>query len=468
MPVQHFLTNLSGKVRYESMEDRDYIVAPMVMMTEGVHIGNNGPVLYSAEELSKVPHAWNHKPIVVYHPQINGQGVSACDATILNSRKLGLIMNTEWTSPKLKSEAWLEASRVPKVDKRVMETLESGNLMEVSVGVFADYEEADGDWNGEAYKGIAHNLRGDHLALLPDRKGACSIADGAGLLQNARQLVHKMRSSGLLLCNEVDHEDIRKQLWDLIRNEVSDDAWIEEMFDQYFVYSSIDKLYKLGYTKGDSGIVLGKTPAIEVKRDVQFNPVNNEEEKMDKKKFVDGLISNTQTKWEEKDRDFLMGLEEPVLLKFEPAPIENKKPEEKPEAKPEAKPEEKPAPTTNEEKPEAKAVTEEEYIQNAPDAIREMLSEGLSIRNDHKKGLVKTILENKANRFTEDQLTKKPLGELQAIAELAGAGSSSEEGSSNSYPSYVGAAGSHFQNERHEDHKETPYELPTINWADAG
>ena len=43
---------------------------------------------------------------------------------------------------------------------------------------------ATGDWNGKAYVGIARNYRPDHLAILPDMKGACSIADGAGLCRN--------------------------------------------------------------------------------------------------------------------------------------------------------------------------------------------------------------------------------------------------------------------------------------------
>jgi hypothetical protein len=37
---------------------------------------------------------------------------------------------------------------------------------------------------GRQYVGIARNHRPDHLAILPDLKGSCSIADGAGLCRN--------------------------------------------------------------------------------------------------------------------------------------------------------------------------------------------------------------------------------------------------------------------------------------------
>jgi hypothetical protein len=36
-------------------------------------------------------------------------------------------------------------------------------------------------FNGVKYEGIARNLRPDHLAILPDDKGACSLEDGCGV-----------------------------------------------------------------------------------------------------------------------------------------------------------------------------------------------------------------------------------------------------------------------------------------------
>jgi hypothetical protein len=48
-----------------------------------------------------------------------------------------------------------------------------------------DVQKQVGTLNGMEYGRIARNLMPDHLAILPDKIGACSIADGAGLLRNS-------------------------------------------------------------------------------------------------------------------------------------------------------------------------------------------------------------------------------------------------------------------------------------------
>lgn len=196
---QTITVNLEGpSIRWASLEGKDYMVVPMVMITNGVHNGSSGPLLYPSEELSKTPEVWNHKPLTVYHPEINGQGVSACDPDILEQRKIGLIMNTRfvegetkkddtgksWRIDRLKSEAWIDPEKCKKVDNRILESLEKKQMVEISTGLFTDNEPATGVWNGEGYTAVARNYRPDHLAILPDQKGSCSIADGAGLLRN--------------------------------------------------------------------------------------------------------------------------------------------------------------------------------------------------------------------------------------------------------------------------------------------
>jgi len=178
--------NLSpASIRLETLEDKEYVVVPMVILTEGVHSGTSGPLYYPPEELKKTPATWNHKPVVVYHPTMNGESLSACEPAIINSRKVGIMMNTRWEKGKLKSEAWIDRSKADKVDPRIMEAVDKLEVMELSTGVFLDIDDTKGEWKGESYVGIARNFRADHLALLPDQIGACSIEDGAGLLRNA-------------------------------------------------------------------------------------------------------------------------------------------------------------------------------------------------------------------------------------------------------------------------------------------
>ena len=70
---QTLVANLTGMVRKDTLEGREHLVVPMVMMVEGVLDGSNGPLFYPAEEMAKLPQGWNEKPVVVQHP--NG---SAC------------------------------------------------------------------------------------------------------------------------------------------------------------------------------------------------------------------------------------------------------------------------------------------------------------------------------------------------------------------------------------------------------
>ena len=217
---QHRLTaNLTGGVvRNEEMEGRAYTVVPMVMMVEGVLNGSNGPLLYPANEMAKTPQVWNHKPVVVYHPEI---GASACSPEIISKQKVGVIMNTTFEAPnKLRAEAWLEDDRVALVDVRVQAAIANQMMMELSTGVFVDTDPTPGEFKGTAYDGVTSNFRPDHLAILPDQMGACSIADGAGFIRNQLNATHPVNSPEAAKLVK----GFRLQLNELVDNELSHDA----------------------------------------------------------------------------------------------------------------------------------------------------------------------------------------------------------------------------------------------------
>ena len=65
------------------------------------------------------------------------------------------------------------------------------------------------------------------------------------------------------------------------------------------------------------------------------------------------------------------------------------------------------------------AQSPEEYIQQAPIEIREVLNEGLRMHREQKEALIKVLKENKNCVFTEEQLKAKDLLELLALAKLA-------------------------------------------------
>jgi len=224
-----------AQIRHDKMNGRPHLVVPCVMMTEGVHAGSEGPLLYTKEEMEANTHLWNNKPVVVYHPVRNGAPVSACDPDIIDRYGVGVLMNTRWEKDGLRTECWLEEERMELVDDRVLEALNSEEMMEVSTGLFMDVEATEGEWKGEKYKGIALHHRPDHLAILPDLTGACSVEDGAGLLRNAadgKDPKSKLAAYHLTLVNELSASDLFNKLCDLIASsDTAQLSWVVDVWD---------------------------------------------------------------------------------------------------------------------------------------------------------------------------------------------------------------------------------------------
>lgn len=431
--------------RIDTLEGREHTVVPMVILTEGVHAGSQGPLYYPKDELSKTPVVWNHKPIVVYHPTMNGEGISACDPVIINQRKIGVMMNTRFEGGKLKSEAWIEKDRANAVDERIMAAVENQEMMELSTGLFIDVDSATGKWKAEEYTGVARNYRPDHLALLPDQIGACSIADGAGLLRN--QALKDPALRGILfklglVDNEMSHSDISSALMTAVREKfnVGDDGpyiWVADVFDNFFIYERDGKFWRLGYMSNDTGVSLSDETPVQVQRKsswVTVGATNNTIENTMNKTALIAAILAANCGLVEADKETLNGMtdnqlnaihnmmkEHPTIncfaLKKEgdkvnliiknttpPAPV----PAPAPAAPAPAPAQPAPAP-----------VTLESYVAAAPPQMREVLTNSLSVYNDEKKKLVDMILANKRNVFTKDMLEARPLGELKALAALA-------------------------------------------------
>jgi hypothetical protein len=449
--LQHITANLRGDlVRNDKMEGRDFIVVPMVMMVEGVHEGSQGPLYYPADELGKTPQVWNHKPVVVYHPTINGEGVSACDPDIITSHKIGVIMNTKFDDlGRLTAEAWIEEKRADAVDKRIMKAIRNKKVMELSTGLFTDNEETVGEFNGEKYELIARNYRPDHLAVLPDQTGACSVKDGAGFIRNqaSRMIVMNakvdnatnakleqaskvifatLNSLGLL---EASHETVRSLLSSALikaypaksgKDSCCYGPWIEAVYDDFFIYCQDGKLFKLGYSATDTAVKLEGEPS-EVVRVTEYRTVSgafvgndashnhNPNPTMDKTQKVNALIGNKASGFTEADRPFLTALDDARLDAFV-ANAATKAPAAAAPAAPAAEPA-KPAVNAEPAKPAAPALNAED--QAALDYGKRQLTA-------NKGRLVKVILANKQNKFTEAALNAKGIEELELLAELAG------------------------------------------------
>ena len=441
MKIQNITCNLAGKTRFDTMEGRSYLVAPMVMMVEGVHAGSGGPILYTKEALAKSPEVWNHKPVVVYHPSSNGQSVSACDPIILSNRKVGVVMNTKLDDVKLdngdtvpgwKAEAWLEQDRIDKVDERISNFLENNEMMELSTGLFIDSVNEEGEWNEEHYDAIATNLRPDHLALLPDLKGACSIEDGGGLLRN-QIILNAVPEKIKIIDNQLSHENIRSMINSWLREKDTTgnwELWVDTVYDSFFVYEDQGTLFKLNYEVKDNSVVIDGT-AEEVVRVTEFRTKSGEfvgnkdirkESEMDKKEMVDSIIASNGNSFVEENREVLVGMDETVLETLQKddkaaaeIAVENAALKESSEALQTENDELK----TNRDEDGETPVTVEDHIATMPDEMQPMMANAMSQYKATKKRLIEKILSNSNNQFTEDHLNMKNNDELNAIVSIA-------------------------------------------------
>lgn len=291
--------------REEILDGVTYYVFPVTMLAVGVHNG----YLYTEEELANYPQAWNGVPIPVTHPEVAGLSVSANQPEIQEEYNVGTIYNTKYEDGKLKAEAWINVDKINKVSPKTLQALIDGAPMEVSTGLWAEHEESPGTWNGEEYLGIIHNIRPDHLALLPGQVGACSWKDGCGIRANKDEKGGEMNEVSKwgvkdilrnilgarsiqvddLLNNATSDRDVRDMLYKALEDKnVKGNVYIYDVFsdDGYFVYevgkqtadgSWETKIYKRNFQKDESSVTLSDEVQ-EVRQKVEYVPVENKEE----------------------------------------------------------------------------------------------------------------------------------------------------------------------------------------------
>lgn len=177
----------TGLTRTQTVNGRRYIIAPATIIVEGVLSGSKGPLLYPKNEIERDYEQWNGRPLTNGHPVIEGKGVTANDPKIIPQYEIGRIYNTQIlvdsNKTKLTTEAWFDEELTKAVNPKILKKLEKGEQIEVSTGLFTANIPAptNSKYEGKPYTHIATNFKPDHLAILMDEKGACSIDHGCGV-----------------------------------------------------------------------------------------------------------------------------------------------------------------------------------------------------------------------------------------------------------------------------------------------
>jgi hypothetical protein len=182
------VSNLAGRVRRVTWNGQRYLVAPLTSIVPGVLPGSQGPLFYPPNEIARNYRDWDGIPITNYHPfdPITGEHLSAQSPGVLDRQGLGTIRNSVYRG-KLCHEGWFNEEVTQYKSPEVYNALINSQPMEISTGLFTENEPAPSGstFNGRSYTHIARNYKPDHMAILPDQVGACSVRDGCGLNVNA-------------------------------------------------------------------------------------------------------------------------------------------------------------------------------------------------------------------------------------------------------------------------------------------
>lgn len=195
----------SFNARYEKiLNGKTYIVLPVVMLVEGVHIGSDGiPTLYTKNSIAKNISFWNGKPATLNHPSNNNGEPTLIGESpeIFSKFKIGEIFHTKFEDKKLKSLLFLEKN----ILYNIIPNFDSLKEINVSTGgvVYGNFKKGtfnSADGKKEEYEFEVDGMLPDHMAILPNTNGACSWDDGCGIRLNKDGKDKKMETKEVKDC----------------------------------------------------------------------------------------------------------------------------------------------------------------------------------------------------------------------------------------------------------------------------
>ena len=431
------------QVRSDSYQDREYIVVPVVMMTEGVHNGSHGPIYHSTETLSQYTEAWNGIPVMIDHPRDEEGNYISANSPGQLQRAVGMVFNTHFEGTKLKAEAWLDKQKLLAVSQEASTYIHQNRPLEVSIGAFTEELVGEGEWNGETYTATAQGYRPDHLALLPGGTGACSWADGCGIRANdahntkggkmdekLSKNLKELNAQGYSI-SLINNQQGYRELMDKVRGKLDAmDAngrmhFLEEIYDNYIIYRVQRQedpqytLYRQTYTvDGSENIQFSGDPS-EVRRNVDYvtmsgmrrTKFNSNNEKEDKKmsdtkqpcgecmEKVVALINNKATRFSKADREWLLLQDESTLDKLVPM---------------------NPEPVQVNQQQALEVLSEtlgdvDKALEVLPADVKARVQLGLKVYDEQRTGLIKEIQANTGDTWSEDELKGMDLEVLNKI-----------------------------------------------------
>lgn len=195
--INQTVEQLGGELRHETLNGESYLVAPVVAIQEGVYMypRANGRGIkrefLNSEELEDSEPEWEGVPLTIPHPEDDKGRPGLITNRETTHTAVGLFRNVGVKDGSLVGETWIEEAAVGTVNGDLAEYvdgIESGRPQEVSTGYRANTDTERGEYDNQQYAYVQNRLEPDHLALLPDERGNCSVAEGCGAGATVNQM----------------------------------------------------------------------------------------------------------------------------------------------------------------------------------------------------------------------------------------------------------------------------------------
>ena len=282
MDIITFQSNTLKEHLIKQHNEKDHMVFPVVAARAQVMNG----LYYSPDALKMSSVGWNGTPLVVNHPGDVSEHFSANSPSVLDKYQIGKMFNVTYEQDKLKGELWLNIEDAQnKGFGDLVDRLKNKESIEVSTGLYSKVTNKQGTHNGENYTGSVYNILPDHLAILPDTVGACSVADGCGTFQNEKQddkkenkirhAVNMLKGFFGLSVNDLSHNDMYGALDRAIATATGvEQSYVVDVFDKKAIYMNGNDYYAFNYMIGDDDEVSLVGDAYKVKKNVTYVPVD--------------------------------------------------------------------------------------------------------------------------------------------------------------------------------------------------
>jgi len=176
----------TGDVRIEETDGAEYLVAPVTFIKSmDLHRG-----YVPKREVEKATDEWPGTPVIADHPRDEYGKLVSINNPTADKSPIGFIDNTETKvngDAETRGEVWINVEKTESIGgeaSEIKEELASNRTIGVSAS-YGGIRLPSGEYDGEERNRVVGNLRPDHVALLRDREGRCSITDGCMAGPNA-------------------------------------------------------------------------------------------------------------------------------------------------------------------------------------------------------------------------------------------------------------------------------------------